>query len=102
MDDWLGRLRVTPRALSFVKIDAQGWDAHVMLGARALLAARHLVWQVECSPTMMDRTGAGVREFVDLVTAHFTHVRLMVSRAAQREIWPRIGEWLTQAELLDD
>jgi hypothetical protein len=32
----------------------------------------------------------------------FTHVRLMVSRAAQREIWPRIGEWLTQSELLDD
>ena len=32
----------------------------------------------------------------------FTHVRLMVSRAAQREIWPRIGEWLIQSEMLDD
>jgi pimeloyl-ACP methyl ester carboxylesterase len=32
----------------------------------------------------------------------FSHVRLMVSRPAQREIWPRIGEWLKQSELLDD
>jgi pimeloyl-ACP methyl ester carboxylesterase len=32
----------------------------------------------------------------------FTHVRLIASRAAQREIWPRIKDWLTSAVVLDD
>jgi len=86
LDGWVARLGVSPADLSFIKVDAQGWDAHVLQGARGLLAARHLVWQVEFSPTMMDRTGAGVRAFVDLVTAHFTHLRLMGEDEAERPV----------------
>jgi FkbM family methyltransferase len=84
VDDWIIGLRVAPGDLTFVKVDAQGWDAHVMLGAQSLLAARHVVWQVEFSPAMMDRTGVGVREFTELVTEHFSHFRMMEKDERER------------------
>jgi FkbM family methyltransferase len=86
VDDWIGRLGVLPADLSFVKVDAQGWDAHVILGARSLLAARHLVWQVEFSPVMMDRSGVTVREFNSLASASFTHFRMMAGDERERPI----------------
>ena len=86
VDDWIGRLGVLPADLSFVKVDAQGWDAHVMLGARSLLAARHLVWQVEFSPVMMDRSGVTAREFNSLASASFTHFRMMAGDERERPI----------------
>ncbi len=86
VDDWLTRLGVTPRDLSFIKIDAQGWDGHVMRGASTLLAAPHLVWQVEFSPVMMNKTGMGLREFAALTAAHFTHVRLMAGDESEQPV----------------
>ena len=86
VDDWIGRLGVLPADLSFVKVDAQGWDAHVILGARSLLAARHLVWQVEFSPAMMDRSGVTAREFSSLAAASFTHFRMMAGDERERPI----------------
>ena len=86
VDDWIGRLGVLPVDLSFVKVDAQGWNAHVILGARSLLAARHLVWQVEFSPAMMDRSGVTAREFNSLASASFTHFRMMAGDERERPI----------------
>jgi len=34
-------------------------------------------------------------------TEDFGHARLIASRAAQREIWPRIKDWLLMTEMID-
>jgi hypothetical protein len=31
----------------------------------------------------------------------FGHARIIASRAAQREIWPRIKDWLVSMEMMD-
>ncbi len=84
-DDWIGRLQVDPGVVTFVKVDTQGWDLHVLQGARTLLARRDVVWQIEASPSMLKRAGSSVQDLCALVAQHFTHVREMGSRAAQRQ-----------------
>jgi len=71
LDTWLARLGIGPDAVTFVKIDTQGWDAHVMMGGRSLLAARHVVWQIELSPGMMARAGVATSDLLHLLAGSF-------------------------------
>jgi hypothetical protein len=59
--------------LGFIKSDTQGWDARVLAGAERVLAQRHIAWQIEFSPPMLERSGKSIAEVFALLECHFTH-----------------------------
>ena len=73
LDSWIRGLGVSPGEVTFVKVDVQGWDAHVLMGAPALRAHRHIAWQMELAPSQMERAGIALTEFRALAEATFTH-----------------------------
>ena len=53
---------------------------------------------------LLEQCGSGVREFLCLGRAHgfssdFDHVQMLVSRAAQAEVWPLVEYWLGHGSL---
>jgi FkbM family methyltransferase len=73
LDDWCERLRVDPALVTYVKVDTQGWELEVLRGATALLRFRHIAWQLEISPSLLDAAGASAAELYDLCAHHFSH-----------------------------
>lgn len=75
VERWLERLQVAPGDVRFVKVDTQGWELQVLLGALPLLAGRRAAWQIEVSPAMLKRARSRPEDLIALVATHFTHVR---------------------------
>jgi FkbM family methyltransferase len=73
LDDWVDRIGIDLSDVGFIKSDTQGWDARVLTGAERVLARRHIAWQIEFSPPMLDRSGKSVDELFRLLERHFTH-----------------------------
>ncbi|MEQ1730424.1 MAG: FkbM family methyltransferase [Vicinamibacterales bacterium] len=71
LDVWLAGLGVDPDLVTFVKMDVQGWEAHVFAGAAGLLARRHVAWQVEISPLLLGRAGTSLPAFYAMLRTHF-------------------------------
>lgn len=72
VDAWLAGLGVEPDLVTFVKVDVQGWEAHVLDGAAGLLARRHLAWQMEVSPSLLQQAGTGMPGLFDRLRRHFS------------------------------
>jgi predicted alpha/beta hydrolase len=69
-------------------------------------AGDHVIAPVRGCRKLFDALGSPSKRFTVCARAEgfsedFGHARIVASRAAQREIWPRIREWLAQTELLD-
>jgi len=73
LDTWVDRIGIDLADIGFIKSDTQGWDARVLAGAKRVLAQRHIAWQIEFSPAMLDRSGKSVDELFRLLEGHFTH-----------------------------
>ena len=73
LDTWLARLRVDPDAVTFVKVDVQGYEMRVLEGASALLAKRHVAWQMELGPALLSAAGASLADVCAKVQQYFTH-----------------------------
>ena len=73
LDTWVDRIGIDLADIGFIKSDTQGWDARVLAGAERVLAQRHIAWQIECSPAMLDRSGKSMDELFRLLEEHFTH-----------------------------
>jgi len=73
LDTWVARMGIDLSEVAFIKSDTQGWDARVLAGAAAVLARRHIAWQIEFSPAMLERSGRSMAEVYDLLERHFTH-----------------------------
>ncbi len=71
LDAWIAGLGVDPDLVTFVKMDVQGWEAHVFAGATGLLARRHVAWQVEVSPLLLGRAGTALPAFYATLRTHF-------------------------------
>lgn len=99
IDSWLEHLRVSPAAVTFVKVDTQGWDVEVLKGGASLLAHKHVVWQLEIT-RLLKRSGATLEKFAELLLQHFTHAKkLGESSAAVRPIVEVLSEL---QQLLDE
>lgn len=72
LDTWLAELGVEPDLVTFVKMDVQGWEAHVLEGAAGLLARRHVAWQAEVSPALLRRAGTDLPTLFGTLRRHFT------------------------------
>jgi len=73
LDSWVDRMGIDLSDVGFIKSDTQGWDARVLCGAERALAQRHIAWQIEFSPAMLERSGKSVAEVFALLERHFTH-----------------------------
>jgi FkbM family methyltransferase len=73
LDAWCQRLSIDPALVTYVKVDTQGWEAHVLRGASSLLQHPHIAWQLEVQPDLLDAAGTPSREFFELCAEHFTH-----------------------------
>jgi hypothetical protein len=73
LDSWVERLGVDTDAVTFIKVDTQGSEAHVLRGAPKLLAQPHIAWQVEFSPRLLGRTGSSAADLLEQMERHFTH-----------------------------
>ena len=73
LDTWLTRLRVDPDAVTFVKVDVQGFEMRVLQGATTLLAKDHVVWQLEIYPALLTMAGASIDDLCAKLQQHFTH-----------------------------
>ena len=72
VDSWLHRLNVDPDAVTFVKVDVQGFEMRVLQGASGLLARRYVVWQLEVDPQLLTFAGSSLGELCEKLKQHFT------------------------------
>ena len=73
LDTWVERMGIDLADVAFIKSDTQGWDARVLAGASRVLSQKHIAWQIEFSPAMLERSGRSMDEVYALLQQHFTH-----------------------------
>jgi FkbM family methyltransferase len=73
LDTWVERMGIDLADVAFIKSDTQGWDARVLAGASRVLSQKHIAWQIEFSPAMLERSGRSMHEVYTLLERHFTH-----------------------------
>lgn len=73
LDEWVARLLIDPLHVAYVKVDTQGWEVHVLRGASELLAHRHITWQLEVSPAMLQAAGTPPPELYGICQERFSH-----------------------------
>ena len=66
--DW----NLDPAQVGLVKVDVQGWEAHVLAGAPRSLAGA--TWLIEVSPKHLSNAGTTMPELLDRLEAWFTTV----------------------------
>lgn len=73
LDRWCAELGIDVTRVTYVKVDTQGREVHVLRGATALLAAPHVAWQIEVNPALLEDAGTSAAELIALCGRHFTH-----------------------------
>lgn len=73
LDSWVERTGIDLSEVGFIKSDTQGWDVRVLNGAQRALAHKHIAWQIEFSPAMLQRAGCTMDDAYETMQAHFTH-----------------------------
>ena len=84
LDSWTTQLGVDLASVAFIKVDTQGWESHVLRGARQLLARRHIAWQIEFSPRLLKHAGSSSADLLAQIEAHFTHFIDLHARTTPR------------------
>jgi FkbM family methyltransferase len=73
LDAWVARLGIDLDLVTFVKIDVQGWEGHVLAGASETLRRRHIAWQIEFKPDLLRGAGTNPDTLCALFRECFTH-----------------------------
>ncbi|MEQ1730425.1 MAG: FkbM family methyltransferase [Vicinamibacterales bacterium] len=73
VDDWVRRHGIPLPLVTFVKVDVQGLESQVLDGARDVLAARHIAWQLEVGLGTLRQAGVDAARHLDRLREHFTH-----------------------------
>lgn len=73
LDAWIDRLSVDPELVAFIKMDVQGSEVAVLKGAAHVLAHRHVAWQIEVDPDLLQAGGSSVADLFAILQRHFTH-----------------------------
>ena len=73
LDAWVSRLGIDLDLVTFVKVDVQGWEGHVLAGAEQVLSRRHIAWEIEFKPVLLRRAGTEPAEMCRLLCSCFSH-----------------------------
>jgi FkbM family methyltransferase len=88
LDSWCERIGVSFEQVSFVKIDAQGSEVHVLRGATRALTHPHIAWQLEVDVMLLRERGVVVGDLFAILARHFTHWVDLNSRARGARVRP--------------
>ncbi|MEW5982075.1 MAG: FkbM family methyltransferase [Acidobacteriota bacterium] len=73
LDTWVRERAIDLDLLTFVKVDVQGWEPHVLLGAPQVLAKAHVSWQLEVDPGQLEAAGGSAEDLFALIEQSFGH-----------------------------
>jgi FkbM family methyltransferase len=73
LDTWVERLGIDLEDVTFVKVDVQGSELHVLEGASRVLACKHIAWQMEIDAPLLARRGVALDALYGMLAGHFTH-----------------------------
>jgi hypothetical protein len=88
VDEWCRRFSIEPDLVSYVKVDTQGWEVHVLRGATNLLDYRHIAWQLEVTPHLLAAAGTATTTLYDLCAGRFTHFVDLGKRVEGQRVRP--------------
>lgn len=85
LDTWVSMHRIDLDAVTFIKVDVEGYEQRVLDGAAGVLRHTHIAWQLEVWARRLAAFGGGVSRLAETLGAHFTHfIDLRRSIAASR------------------
>jgi FkbM family methyltransferase len=88
LDAWVERLEIDLDAVTFVKVDVEGFERRVVAGGSRVLAHRHIAWQMEIKPAGLRAAGdEPARLYEDLRGAFGSFIDLN-RRAAGKRVRP--------------
>ena len=73
LDAWVEERAINLTDVTFVKVDTQGSEVHVLAGASRVLSAPHIAWQIEVSPAHLRLAGSSPQALYGILTGRFTH-----------------------------
>ncbi len=73
LDTWVDRLEVDLAAVTFIKVDVEGFERRVLAGAARVLACRHIAWQMEIKPAGLRDAGDDASALYADLQQWFTH-----------------------------
>jgi FkbM family methyltransferase len=82
LDRWVTRLGIDLDAVTFVKVDVEGYERRVVAGASRVLGCRHIAWQIEIKPEGLRAAGDDPEELYRELQRAFTHFIDLNRRAA--------------------
>ncbi len=91
LDEWISRLGIDLNAITFIKVDVEGFERRVVAGARRALACRHIAWQMEIKPAGLRGAGDAPEWLYDDLQQSFTHFIDLNRHATGRRMRP-VGE----------
>jgi FkbM family methyltransferase len=100
LDDWVERLGIDLDAVTFIKVDVEGFERRVVSGAARVLASRHIAWQMEIKPKGLRGAGdepAGLYADLQRPFTHFIDLNRRAAGARIRAI-TELGDALAYIE----
>jgi FkbM family methyltransferase len=73
LDAWVDERDINLTDVTFVKVDTQGSEVHVLSGASRVLNEPHIAWQIEVSPAHLRLAGSSPQALYAILTGRFTH-----------------------------
>jgi FkbM family methyltransferase len=73
LDAWVERHGIDLTEVTFVKVDTQGSELHVLSGASRVLAQPHIAWQIEIAPSHLRLAGSNPHTVYQVLTERFSH-----------------------------
>jgi FkbM family methyltransferase len=88
LDTWVERLQIDLDAVTFIKVDVEGFERRVVAGARRVLDCTHIAWQMEIKLPGLRAAGDDPGALYSALQPSFTHFIDLNHRAAGRRVRP--------------
>jgi hypothetical protein len=73
LDAWVTERSIDLMDVTFIKVDTQGSELHVLAGATQVLDVPHIAWQIEIAPAHLRLAGSDPGALYQLLAGRFTH-----------------------------
>ena len=88
LDTWVERLQIDLEAVTFIKVDVEGFERRVVAGARRVLQYSHIAWQMEIKPAGLRAAGDDPQELYADLRSAFSHFIDLNREAPGRRLRP--------------